>query len=358
MRISTTTLRETGVDNMMFRQIQVNRSQEEMASGLKLLKPSDDPAAMASVLDFKASIDLNTRYQTNISAVQLRLNNEETALDSASNILFRVRELAVTGLNATYNRADREAIGREVHEMTQALLDVANTKNDKGEYLFAGSRAEIKPFDFDPESSERTITYRGDKYERKIQVGPDILMNANHNGFSVFEDIVTADTAVTTDTAAASPTPVDGESTGEETGSTAGDAATATTTAATSGGSDASSKPLRSIFNTLLKLEDALTGSLPEEEVNTIVGHALQDLDSGLNSISDARVEVGARLRTLDQQHDILGKFILDSQKNLSDLQDADYAEAISRFTLHQTALQASQQAYTRIQGLSLFNYL
>lgn len=357
MRISTATLRETGLDNMMFRQTQINRSQEEIASGIKLIKPSDDPAAMASVLDFKASIDLNSRYQTNISAVQLRLNNEETALDSASNILFRVRELAVTGLNATYNSADREAIGREIHEMTQALLDVANTKNDKGEYLFAGSRAETKPFDFDPESSRRTITYRGDKYERKIQVGPDILMNANHNGFSVFEDIVTVDPKVTTEIPDAATPVVDAASSGTETDSTPDDT---TTTDATviSEGSDTATPPVRSIFNTLLALEDAFTGSLPEAEVNTIVGHALQDLDSGLNSISDARVEIGARLRTLDQQHDILAKFILDSRQNLSDVQDADYAEVISRFNLHQTALQASQQAYTKVQGLSLFNYL
>ncbi len=355
MRISTATIRETGVKNIMFRQIEMNRSQEEMASGLKLLKPSDDPAAMASVLDFKASIDLNNRYQDNISAVQLRLNNEETALDSASNILYRVRELTVTGLNATYNGSDQDAIGREIHEMTMALMDVANTKDDKGEYLFAGSRAEVKPFDFDPESSPLTVSYRGDKYQRKIQVGADILMSANHNGFSVFENVPSVDTGPVAATGAT--TAETGELSGvapvepvaDEEASTPSDGTTA---------SESTPAPVRSIFNTLLRLRDAFTGSLEESEAHRIITAGLQDLDAGLKSLSDARVEVGARLSTLDQQHNILEKFNLDSQQNLSDLQDADYAEVISRFNLHQTALQASQQAYVKVQGLSLFNYL
>jgi len=355
MRISTATIRETGVKNIMFRQIEMNRSQEEMASGLKLLKPSDDPAAMASVLDFKASIDLNNRYQDNISAVQLRLNNEETALDSASNILYRVRELTVTGLNATYNGSDQDAIGREIHEMTMALMDVANTKDDKGEYLFAGSRAEVKPFDFDPESSPLTVSYRGDKYQRKIQVGADILMSANHNGFSVFENVPSVDTAAvaTTATTAAETGELSGVAPAEPVADEEASAPSDGTTA-----SESTPAPVRSIFNTLLRLRDAFTGSLEESEAHRIITAGLQDLDAGLKSLSDARVEVGARLSTLDQQHNILEKFNLDSQQNLSDLQDADYAEVISRFNLHQTALQASQQAYVKVQGLSLFNYL
>ncbi|MGI9212079.1 MAG: flagellar hook-associated protein FlgL [Methylococcaceae bacterium] len=355
MRISTATLRDTGVSNLMFRQVEMNRSQEEMASGLKLLKPSDDPAAMASVLDFKASIDLNTRFQANISAVQLRLNNEETALDSASNIMYRVRELTVTGLNASYNGSDREAIGREIHEMTRALLDVANTKNDRGEYLFAGSRSEVKPFDFDTTSPELAVSYRGDKYQRKIQVGPDILMNANHNGFSVFENVPTVDSSVTvapvSTTATATPTADAGGEVALPEDATASSASSSTAVTDTT-------PPTRSIFNTLLKLEAAFTGNLSDSDVHDIATAGLQDLDAGLKSLSDARVEVGARLSTLDQQNNILEKFTLDSKQNLSDLQDADYAQVISQFNLHQTALQASQQAYMKVQSLSLFNYL
>lgn len=376
MRISTATLRETGIINMMSRQVEMNDTQEKIASGLQLLKPSDDPAAMARVLDYKASIAANTQYQKNISAIELRLNNEDTALDSASNILNRVRELTLTGLNASYNGSDREAIGREIHEMTQALMDIANTKNHSGDYIFSGSKSDTKPFDFDSSSTVPTVVYQGDRYQTRIQIGPGIFMAASHSGFSIFENIPTSDPAVntvkptsTTETDALPPTdtavtegePVDplapvteGVDSGDgvtETDTTVSETVTTTTTTGTE-------KATRSIFNTLLKLENAFTGNLPLEEVNQIANYALQDLDASLNSLSDARVDVGARLNTLDHQGSLLEKFILDSRQNLSDVQDADYAEVISRFNLHQTALQASQQAYTKVQGLSLFNYL
>lgn len=380
MRISTATLRESGINNMLFRQIEMNKSQEEMSSGLKLRNPSDNPSAMANTLDFKASIAMNSRFEQNISAVQLRLNNEDSALDSATNILDRVRELTVTGLNASYNGSDREALGREIHEMTQALMDVANTKDHNDKYIFSGSKSGDKPFDYDPKSATPTITYRGDKYQPKIQVGSGIYVESSHNGFSIFEDVPTADTTVTaaipstastatdtttTDVATGTDVAAGTDATGTDT--TVTDVATGTDTAVAGATGDtgvatsttATATPTRSIFNTLLKLEKAFSdGQLPDSEINSIASAALKDIDSGLVSISNTRVEIGARLNMLDQQQNILEKFTLDSKQNLSDLQDADYAEVISQFNLHQTALQASQQAYMKVQSLSLFNYL
>jgi flagellar hook-associated protein 3 FlgL len=85
---------------------------------------------------------------------------------------------------------------------------------------------------------------------------------------------------------------------------------------------------------------------------------ALNDIDAALQNILDTRASVGARLNALDQQEAVHDKFILDTQANLSEIQDLDYAEAISRFNIQQVALQAAQQAYVKVQGLSLFNYL
>ena len=84
----------------------------------------------------------------------------------------------------------------------------------------------------------------------------------------------------------------------------------------------------------------------------------LTDLDSTLDSFLQTRTSVGARLRALDDQESQNEKFILDTQTTLSDTQDLDYAEAISRFNLQQVSLQAAQQAFSKVQNLSLFNYL
>ncbi len=85
---------------------------------------------------------------------------------------------------------------------------------------------------------------------------------------------------------------------------------------------------------------------------------SLNDIDAALQNILDTRASVGARLNALDQQEAVHDKFILDTQANLSEIQDLDYAEAISRFNIQQVALQAAQQAYVKVQGLSLFNFL
>ncbi|MGR9046099.1 MAG: flagellar hook-associated protein FlgL [Gammaproteobacteria bacterium] len=84
----------------------------------------------------------------------------------------------------------------------------------------------------------------------------------------------------------------------------------------------------------------------------------LTDLDSALDSFLHARTSVGARLRALDDQESLNDKFVIDAQEALSKTQDLDYAEAISRFNLQQISLQAAQQAFAKVQNLSLFNYL
>ncbi|MGZ4994266.1 MAG: flagellin, partial [Methylobacter sp.] len=82
------------------------------------------------------------------------------------------------------------------------------------------------------------------------------------------------------------------------------------------------------------------------------------DLDSALNSFLEARTSVGIRLNVLDDQESQNEKFVLDTKQTLSETQDLDYAEAISRFQLQSTALQAAQQTFAKVKGLSLFNYL
>jgi len=84
----------------------------------------------------------------------------------------------------------------------------------------------------------------------------------------------------------------------------------------------------------------------------------LADLDKVLDTFLKTRTTVGARMRALDDQELQSEKFVLDIKSTLSDIKDLDYAEAIGRFNIEQTALQAAQQAFSRVQSLSLFNFL
>ncbi|MGX2040111.1 flagellar hook-associated protein FlgL [Methylocaldum sp. MU1018] len=107
-----------------------------------------------------------------------------------------------------------------------------------------------------------------------------------------------------------------------------------------------------------LGFADPQSGTGADPTFHDAASAALTDIDAALQNILDTRTSAGARLNALDEHEDLLGKFVVDTQANLSDIQDLDYAEAISRFNIQQVALQAAQQAYVKVQGLSLFDYL
>jgi flagellar hook-associated protein 3 FlgL len=92
--------------------------------------------------------------------------------------------------------------------------------------------------------------------------------------------------------------------------------------------------------------------------LNSEMGLALDNIDQALGNVLNVRADVGVRLNHVENQLDINESFNLQLQETLSGIQDLDYAEAISRFNLQLTTLQAAQQSYVKMQGLSLFNYL
>lgn len=98
-----------------------------------------------------------------------------------------------------------------------------------------------------------------------------------------------------------------------------------------------------------------VNGQAPEQIVMTDL---LSDIDAAIARFTDTQASVGARLNAVDLQVDVHSKLTLDMKSVLSETKDVDYAEAISRFSLEQTALQAAQQSFVKVQGLSLFNYM
>ncbi len=97
---------------------------------------------------------------------------------------------------------------------------------------------------------------------------------------------------------------------------------------------------------------------LPVQVLQSQLGDVLTDLDAAQSRALEAATSVGVRLNALDDQEATNEKFILDTKTTLSQVQDLDYAEAMSRFQLQSLALQASQQAFAKINDLSLFKYL
>ncbi len=119
----------------------------------------------------------------------------------------------------------------------------------------------------------------------------------------------------------------------------------------------ASSVRINQVSGTFLSdtgFSDGQIGRVYEKTLNDV----LTDIGAGLESLLQARTSVGARIRALDDQKNQNENFTVDMKSALSEVKDLDYAEAISRFNLENNALQAAQQAFSRVQNLSLFNFL
>ncbi len=307
MRVSTSWAQQLSVTAMLKQQETVTKTQMQLSTGLKNITPADDPIAANNILDFQERIDKTIQYQENADTAKARNSLEGSVLMNGRESLLRARDLAVQALNeAVLKPEDKLAIEAEIRQIQEHMLSLVNTQDANGEYIFSGALSETPTF-----SSTAPYTYQGSGTQRELQIGTDRRIVDGDLGFTIFENIPTA----------SAPPPA-----------------------------------TRNILNTLEAFSDGLTGAtLP---YHGTVNEALADIDAALEKIGEAEARVGARLRALDSQEAQNSSDLLAMKSTLSGVKDLDYAEAISRFELENTVLKASQQAYVKVQGLSLFNYL
>ncbi len=300
MRIATSQLFQSSITAMLDKQADLAKTQLQLATGERILAPSDDPAAASTVLQLDQLIATTDQYQRNADLADERLKREETALGQVVDIIQRVRELAVQANNDVMSNEDRDAIAVEVRQNLDALLQIANTRDSNGDYLFAGNRVTTEPFS---DGGSGTYAYNGDQGQRAMQVGENRQVTVGNPGDEIFMAID------------------DG-----------------------AGGQ--------------INMFEAFYTFVTDLESNAPQGVTLTQMDSALQKVSDIRASVGARMNTIEQQRSANDAIALVLEENRSALRDVDYAEAVSRFEQQVLALQAAQQTFVRVQGLSLFNFL
>jgi len=300
MRLSTSQIFHQAVTAMQTKQAELAKTQLQLATGEKLLTPSDDPAAATRILDLNQVIDTTTQFQRNADYATTRLSLEETVLSDVGNLLQRARELSVRANNDTLSAGDRGAIAVEIRTNIDALIQLANSQDSDGEYLFAGFQTDTEPFSGDGLGN---FSYAGDQGQRSLQIGAKRQIAVGDSGDGVFMKI------------------------------------------------DDGAGGVTSMFETLYAFAADLEANNPSTST-------LTSLDSAIDAVLNTRASIGARMNTIDNQKNANDSFSLLLQENRSNLEDLDYAEAVSRFQQQLLALQASQQTFVKIEGLSLFNYL
>jgi len=186
MRISTAFFTQRGLTSMLEQQGKLAEIQEQVASGKRLLRPSDDPTASAQIIRIEQTLALTTQYQRNANAVVNRLSLEESVLDNVQDSLLRIREIAVQGANSTLGNTDRLALAQEVRERLNELLSLANTRDANQEYLFSGYQSTTRPFS---QSADGSFIYSGDQKQRSLQISSGRQIADSDSGNKVFVDI-------------------------------------------------------------------------------------------------------------------------------------------------------------------------
>jgi len=402
MRISTGQIQLQGIAAVLEQQAQLTKTQLQLSTGKRVLTPADDPAAASLGLELNQTLAVTQQYQTNADSAKTRLGNEEVVLDSVTALLQNVRTLAVQANNATLGAENRAAIAAEVRQRVEELLGYANSRDGNGEYLFAGHQGQTQPF---ASTVGGTFTYSGDQGQRYLQIGPTRQLAVGDSGTEVFQAVrngngtfVTNYNAGNSGSGVINPGTVSGTFAPDTytlaftqvlstdpityTVTRASDSATVASGSYTSGAAisfagvqtSVSGTPAngdtftvtpsanQDIFTTLQNLANALTAPTSaagaQAKLNNNINRALTDIDQALGNILEVRAQVGTRLNAIDAQKDLNSAFVLEVQKTLASVQDIDYAEAASRLNSQLVALQAAQQTYVKVQGLSLFDYL
>ncbi len=193
MRISSGMLFDAGIGTINRQSAALLHLQQQVASGRRILTPSDDPVAAARALEVTQSRDIITQFTTNHGNANSALGLEEAQLSSSSDLIARVRELAVQAGNSTLSNSDRKALAFELRARFDELIGIANATDGSGQYVFSGFMGSTKPFGGSVDSilsgAKTDVDYMGDDGQRKLQVSPTRFLEVSDSGSDVFNRI-------------------------------------------------------------------------------------------------------------------------------------------------------------------------
>ncbi|MBT3203619.1 MAG: flagellar hook-associated protein FlgL [Gammaproteobacteria bacterium] len=399
MRISSVQIFQQGIEAFGKQQSKLSDLQQQISSGVRLTKPSDDPAASSRVLELEQTVSQLDQYNVNISLAENRLKLEETTLSAVENSFFRIKELIIQANNSSNDETSLQAIGVEIEERYQELLSLANAQDSAGDFLFAGFQNQTQPFTESATGSMRHVVYSGDQGQRSFQVSPTRQITADDSGSKIFLEVpsplaLNETTGITnTGTAVVAPAMVFDalnhvspanfriEFTDPTTynivdlsggpgvvGATYTDSGSIeyngvrTSITGTPVALDSftiSKGQYRDVFTSIDSILDTLNDpSLTSDQRVANLGQSQIDMESFFGNVLDVRTSIGGRLNALESQLDANIAFSVTTKTTISTLRDTDLAEAISMLTLEQTTLDAAQATFAKISSSSLFNFL
>lgn len=308
MRISTQTLFESGANQLGSLQSNLAKTQQQIASGRRILNPSDDPIGAARALEISQSQSINTQFGANRQQAMGALTGVDATLSSVTALMQEVQTTIVAAGNGGLSDTERGFQATELKGRFEALLGLANSKDAQGNFQFSGYQSNTPAF-------IQTVTgalYQGDMGQQALQVETTRQMAVGNPGQSVFQ------------------------------GGAPGGAA--------------------DTFKTLTDLISLLNTPVvtPTDKANLDAGLATagNNMKQSLDNVLTIRASVGSRLQELDALNEFGTDRSLQYSQLLSEIQDLDYTQALTKLAQQQFTFEAAQRSFSIVSKLSLFNFL
>lgn len=410
MRISTSQFYNQNIQTMDSQQSQLGTYYQQLSSGTALTTPADNPLGAAQAVQLTMTSATLTQYQSNQNSALSSLQLEDKTLSSVTSTMTTIVSQLTRAGDGTLNDTDRSSIAQALQGYRSELLNLANTSDGAGNYLFSGFQATTAPF---TNATGGGVNYQGDNGIREAQVTDTRQVATNDTGSSVFLTVpsvgtspVAAGAATNTGTGLigapsitnpaiatnsdnytitfggtpAAPTYTVTDNTAVPPTTTAATAFNANTPIALGSGMQVAIKGApapgdtfsvtpptapqnSSVFATL----DSIISALQQPASNNPAATATQSnalttavsrFQNSLTNVVVVQASVGGREQELQALQTTTRTNSTQIQSNLADLTGVDMVTAISKFEETQNALQAAQQTFVKMQGMSLFQYI
>jgi len=394
MRISSNTIFDSNVAALNQQQTRLLQTQQQIASGRRLLTASDDPVAATRALEINQADATNAQYASNRDSARNTLTTAESTLQAVTSLIQDAHDAAMAA-GGSLTSSGRKIIATDLTARLQELVGLANSTDGLGNYLFAGFQSRTKPF----VDTAAGVDFLGDDGQHLVQVAANRQMATTDSGADIFMRIkngngtfATQATATNTGTGVISQGTVTNPAllTGNNysiafTSATTYNVTNTTIPVVVSVGNpyvsgqaisfdgmqiDIKGAPANgdtftiapstneSLFTTISDLIDALNAPAVGANLANSASRGLNNLNNALNNVVNTRATLGLRLNELDALQVAGENMGLQFKQTLSKLQDTDYNKAISDLTQQNMSLQAAQKSFVKVTDISLFNYI
>ncbi|MBN2307529.1 MAG: flagellar hook-associated protein FlgL [Candidatus Hydrogenedentes bacterium] len=300
MRVTQQILVNRVLSNIRSQQNTILDLQTQLATGLRVNAPSDDPIDARRAINTRTTIATNQQYIDNISNTSAFLEEAATSVQTISDLLMRVRELTIQGANGTNAQEQLDSIAEEVNQLLETLLVTANHQT-AGRYIFGGTRTLAEPFvaTRDTDGSITAVSYEGNSEHIQVVIGAGVTVDTNEPGDAVFMDNV-------------------------------------------------------DLFQMLIDIRDNLLAG----DQTSLQNDRLEELEDARQQIGQVQARVGAVQNRVERVSSDLEDYNLQLEELLSDSVDADFADVIIGLNAQSNAFQAALSAASSVIQPSLLDYI